>query len=154
MKNIQAIIVTAGFALATATVGAAERPHLVQPDDLSKLWLVSSTGDPMSPGSGVNLMAASCATVSYEIERNGSTSHIKLEKVATQGDLGQVAISIITNLHYTATPANISKDPVYTYVTLPFNLPSPATGPSANAKREAVLAQCKLEGFTLPDSMR
>jgi hypothetical protein len=133
-----------------SSAALAERPHLVQPENLAKYWLVSSTGDPMAPASGVNLTAPTCVAVSYEIERGGGTSHIKLEKIEPKGDLAQVALSIVTNLHYTAAAPNIGKDPVYTYVVLPFNLPSLAQGPSVNAVRQKALDACKLDDFKLP----
>jgi hypothetical protein len=137
----------------SCSVAALERPHLVQPDNLSKYWLVSSTGDPMAPQSGLNLTAPTCAAVSYMIERGGATSHVKLEKIVPQGDLAQVALSVVNNLHYTAAAQNLGKDPVYTYVVLPFNLPSPAQGPSANGVRQRALDPCKLEDFKLPQEL-
>lgn len=141
------------FCLISSGIAAAERVHLVQPENLSKFWLVSATGDPMAPQSGVNLTTPTCAAVSYEIERGGATSHVKLEKLVPQGDLGQVALSVVNNLHYTAAAQNIGKDPVYTYVVLPFNLPSPALGPSVMVQRQKVLDECKLEDFKLPAGM-
>src|SRR5882762_240671 len=123
------------LALFACAATAAERPHLVQPDNLSKYWLVSSTGDPMAPQSGENISAPSCATVSYKIERGGATSNVKLEKIVPHGVLADVAVNVVKNLHYTAAAQNIGKDPVYTYVIIPFNLPSPAGGPSVVAQR-------------------
>ena len=142
-----------GLAVFSCSALAVERPHLVQPENLSKYWLVSSTGDPVAPQSGLNLSAPTCAAVSYEIERGGAVSHVKLEKIVPQGDLDQVALSVVKNLHYTAAAQNIAKDPVYTYVVLPFNLPSPAQGPSANGVRQRALDPCKLEDFKLPQEL-
>ncbi|MBS0591746.1 MAG: hypothetical protein JSR65_14075 [Proteobacteria bacterium] len=141
---------------ASATTAQAEKPrpleraHLVQPAELSKWWLLSSTGDAKAPGYGKNLTAPTCVTVSYRIERGGATSQVKLEKMAPEGDLGAVAVSMIQGLHYTASEKNLGKDPVYTYVVLPFNAPDVNQGPSAVAARQSLLDQCKLDDFKLP----
>jgi hypothetical protein len=147
---------TLALSLAVLSCGAlaAERPHLVQPDNLSKFWLVSETPDPMVPSSGQNLTAPSCATVSYEIERGGTTSHVKLESIEPAGVLADVAVNLVKNLKYTAAAMNVGKDPVYTYVTLPFNLPSPALGPKVMPQRQEVLDKCKLEDFKLPAALQ
>ena len=152
MKQLVRVLLSVSI-LAAAAAQAAERPHLVQPDNLSKYWLVSSTGDPMAPSYGKNLTTPTCAAVSYEIERGGATSHVKLEKIVPEGDLAGVATSIVTNLHYTAAQQNIGKDPVYTYVILPFNAPNVAKGPSAVAEKQHLIDQCKLDDFKLPEGM-
>ena len=129
---------------------ALERAHLVQPADLSNWWLVSSTGDPKTPSYGKGLTAPTCAAVSYRIERGGTTSQVKLEKVVPEGDLGTVAVEIIKGVQYTAAQKNIGKDPVYTYVVMPFNAPDVNKGPAAVAERQRILDACKLEDFKLP----
>jgi hypothetical protein len=131
----------------------AQRPHLVQPENLSKYWLVSSTGDPMAPSYGKNLTTPTCTAVTYLIERTGATSHVKVEKVVPEGDLRSVAASIVSNLHYASAQQNIGKDPVYTYVILPFNAPDVSKGPSATAERQRIIDQCKLDDFQLPTGM-
>lgn len=148
--KLSTCLVTAGL-LAFSGTALADRPHLVKPDQLQKFWLVSGTGDPMAPSYGKNLSAPTCAAVSYLIERNGATSHVKLEKMAPEGDLRGVAISVVSNLHYTAAQANIGKDPVYTYVILPFNAPDVAKGPSATAERQRIIDQCAIDDFKLPE---
>jgi len=139
--------------LAAGAAQAAERPHLVQPENLAKYWLVSDRGDPKAPAYGKNLTTPTCAAVSYEIERGGATSHIKLEKIVPEGDLAKLATDIIANVHYTAAAQNIGKDPVYTYVIMPFNAPDVAKGPSAAAEKQRLVDQCKLADFKLPEGM-
>jgi hypothetical protein len=151
MKNMQLGIILG--ALLLPALAFAQRPHLVQPENLSKYWLVSGTGDPMAPSYGKNLTAPTCAAVSYLIDRSGSTSHVKVEKIEPDGDLRGVAASIVSNLHYTAAQQNIGKDPVYTYVILPFNAPNVAKGPSATAERQRILDQCKLDDFKAPEGL-
>jgi hypothetical protein len=101
----------------TAVAGSAfalERAHLVPPAELSNWWLVSGTGDPRIPSYGKGLTTPTCVAVSYRIERGGTTSQVKLEKVVPEGDLGAVAVDIVKGLTYTAVQKNIGKDPVYT----------------------------------------
>ena len=122
----------------------------MQPADLSKWWLVSSTGDPKMPSYGKGLTTPTCVAVSYRIERGGATSQIKLEKVVPDGDLGAVAVEIVKGLRYTAAQQNIGKDPVYTYVVLPFNAPDVNKGPGAAAEKQRLLDPCKIDDFKLP----
>lgn len=142
------------FALALSAVcGSAvalERAHLVLPADLAKWWLVSGTGDPKVPGYGKNLTTPTCVAVSYRIERGGATSQVNLEKMVPEGDLGAVAVDLVKGLHYTAAQQNPGKDPVYTYVVLPFNAPDVNRGPSAVAERQKLLDACRLDDFKLP----
>ncbi len=77
----------------------------------------------------------------------GVTSHVKVEKVVPEGDLRGVAASIVSNLHYASAQQNIGKDPVYTYVILPFNAPDVSKGPSATAERQRIIDQCKIDDF-------
>lgn len=135
---------------AAGSAFALERAHLVQPTELSNWWLVSGTGDPKMPAYGKGLNTPTCVAVSYRIERGGTTSQVKLEKMAPEGDLGTVAVDIVKGLTYTAAQKNVGKDPVYTYVVMPFNAPDVNKGPSAAAERQKLLDQCKLEDFKLP----
>jgi hypothetical protein len=125
---------------------AAEKPHTVQPESLAKYWLVASTGEAMVPNSGSNLDQPSCAAVSYVIGKDGTTSHVKLERVVPEGDLGKVAVSVVKGLRYAAAPQNAGKDPVFTYVVMPFNLADPKSAdPADRALRARVVAACKLD---------
>lgn len=139
-------------ALLPSFATAADKLQLVTPDRLNKYWLLSGTDGAQVPNSGGrNLDAPSCATVAYEIEKNGTTSHIKLERVVPDGDLGKVAMSVVKGLQYTAAGANIAKDAVYTYIVMPFNLPdATSTNTADKALRSRVLAACKLDDFKLP----
>ena len=135
---------------ASGSAFALERAHLVQPTEMSNWWIASSTGDPKKPSYGKGLTTPTCVAVSYRIERGGTTSQVKLERVAPEGDLGAVAVEIIKGVQYTAAQKNIGKDPVYTYVVMPFNAPDIDKGPAAAAERQRLLDACKLEDFKLP----
>jgi hypothetical protein len=122
----------------------------VEPDRLAHYWLLdpNSAQSANVPNSGYGLDAPTCAAVSYVVEKNGATSHVKLERVVPDGPLGKVAVGIVSVLRYAAAGQNAGKDPVATYVVMPFNLPDAAsTNPADRAKRTRVLDACRLENF-------
>ena len=127
---------------------AAEKPQTIAPERLQNYWLLADTGQANIPNSGSNLNAPSCAAVSYVVEKDGSTSHVKLEKLVPEGDLGKVAVSVVAAMRFAATKQNQGKTPVFTYVVMPFNLPD-ANSPSAaeRGERARVLAACRLDNF-------
>ena len=122
----------------------------VEPDRLAHYWLLdpASAQNANVPNSGYGLDAPTCAAVSYVVEKNGATSHVNLERVVPDGPLGKVAVGIVKVLRYGATAENPGKDPVATYVVMPFNLPgASSTNPADRATRTRVLGACKLENF-------
>jgi hypothetical protein len=142
-----------GFVLCLAVVaaGAAERYQVIPPERLANYWLLQSGSASAAnvPNSGANLDKPTCAAVSYVVEKDGSTTRVKLERVVPQGDLGKVAVNIISAMHFAAAPSNMGKDPVYTYVVMPFNLPgAQSTNVDDKAIRARILDACKLEDFT------
>src|SRR5512141_1932189 len=147
------------FAGATALASAADTPQTdripagvkrVEPDRLAHYWLLdpASAQQANVPNSGYGLDMPTCAAVSYVVEKNGATSHVKLEKVVPDGPLGKVAVGVVKVLRYAAAAENAGKDPVATYVVMPFNLPDAAsTNPADRATRTRVLDACKLANF-------
>jgi hypothetical protein len=137
--------------LVVTAAGAAERVQVIPPERLANYWLLqsSSASAANAPNSGVNLDAPTCAAVSYVVEKDGSTSHVKLERIAPQGDLGKVAVNVVSGMHFAAAPSNLGKDAVYTYVVMPFNLPgAQSTNVEDKATRTRVIDACKLDDFT------
>jgi len=127
---------------------AAEKPQTIPPERLQNYWLLADTGNANVPNSGNNLNAPSCAAVSYVVEKDGSTSHVKLEKLVPEGDLGKVAVNVVSAMRFAAAKQNQGKTPVFTYVVMPFNLPD-ASSPNAaeRSERARVLAACRLDNF-------
>jgi hypothetical protein len=147
MKTMSVRMLGAAFFLVTLVV-AAEKPLTVPPERLQNYWLLADTGDTNVPNSGNNLNAPTCAAVSYQVEKDGSTSHVKLEKLVPAGDLGKVAISVVTGMRFAATKQNPGKTPVATYVVIPLNLPGATSQVVAErAERARVLAACELDGY-------
>jgi hypothetical protein len=140
----------ASIALSAGIAFAAEKPQTIPPEHLANYWLlVSGTAKQANaPNSGRNLDAPTCAAVSYIVEKDGSTSNIELKKLVPDGDLGKVAVGVVRDMQFVAAPQNAGKTPVYTYVVMPFNLPSASsTNPAEQTTRKHALDACKLEGF-------
>lgn len=145
-------VVFVALILASASAVSAERIQTIPPERLANYWLLqsSSAAQTAVPNAGVNLDAPTCAAVSYVVEKDGSTSHVKLERVVPQGDLGKVALGIVQSMHFEAAVPNAGKDAVYTYVVMPFNLPNPrSTNVDDKALRVRVTDPCKLTDFSL-----
>ena len=100
------------------------------------------------PNSGVNLDAPTCAAVSYVVEKDGSTSHVRVERVVPQGDLSKVAFGAVSGMHFAPAAANVGKDAVYTYVVMSFNVPgAQSTNAEDKAERARVSNACKTRRF-------
>jgi hypothetical protein len=144
--NLCSVLFTA--CLATSAALAAEKPQVISPERLGNYWLLAQSPQANAPNSGRNLDAPSCAAVSYVVEKDGSTSHAKLERLVPDGDLGKFAVSVVAGMQFAASKQNLGKDRVFTYVVIPFNLPDAASANAADrAKRASVLAACKLDNF-------
>jgi hypothetical protein len=139
-------VATCAPAQTTAVPSGAKR---IPPERLANYWLlVPESAQANVPNSGYGLDAPTCVAVSYVVEKNGATSHVKLEKVVPPGPLGKVAFNVVSGMRFAPAAQNGGKDPVATYVVMPFNVPdaAPAT-PADKAMRERVLAPCQLGDF-------
>ena len=140
--------IAAAVVLSTGPALAAEKPQVISPERLGNYWLLAQSPQANAPNSGRNLNAPSCAAVSYIVEKDGSTSHAKLEKLVPDGDLGKFAVSVVAGMQFAAAKQNLGKDRVFTYVVIPFNLPDAASASVADrTQRASVLAACKLDNF-------
>lgn len=120
----------------------ASNIRAVQPEQLDHYWVMTNTEiDADVPNFGRNLDKPTCAAVTYLIGADGKTRDIVVRRVVPAGDLGKVAISAVADLHYAPVAGNSAREPVYTYIIMPFNLPpDPAT-------RAKITAACKLADF-------
>jgi hypothetical protein len=136
------------FLFISVSAVAAEKPQVIAPERLASYWLLASAGRANVPNSGRNLDAPSCAAVSYIVEKDGSTSQAKLERLVPDGDLGKVAVGVVAGMRFAATKQNLGKDRVFTYVVIPFNLPDVnSTDAGDRNKRAQVLGACQLDNF-------
>jgi len=150
LRLFRVLLLLSGEALSLGAVAQPTPPKRVAPADLAKYWLVAnSTIEADVPNAGHNLDQPTCAAIDYVIERDGTTSHLRLERVAPQGDLGKVALSVVRNLRYAPGPENAARVSVQTHVVIPFNMPE-AKGDTVRtaqvlAFRERALAACEPE---------
>lgn len=121
---------------------AATNIRAVAPERLGSYWrMTNSEIDADVPNIGRNMDKPGCAAVTYTIGADGVTRDIVVRRVVPQGDLGKVAASAVADLRYAPTAPNDAREPVYTYIIMPFNLPP---DPAVRAK---VTAACKLAEF-------
>ncbi len=128
--------------LATATAAVSPNIRAVLPDRLTAYWVMTNTSLNVDvPNSGLNLDKPTCSAVTYMIGSDGVTRDIVVRRTVPAGDLATVAKSAVKDMHYAPGAQNAERQPVFTYLIVPFNLPA------APAARQRITAACKLEGF-------
>ena len=156
VARVLAAAVTLSLPVALAAADAPQPDRIpagvkrIEPERLAHYWLLDPNSAQAAnvPNSGYGLDLPTCAAVSYVVEKNGTTSHVKLERVVPDGPLGKVAVGVVSVLRYAAAAENAGKDPVATYVVMPFNLPDAASAkPADRAARTRVLDACRLDKF-------
>ncbi len=139
-------ITTAAIAaLSTFGIGhanAAKSLRAVPPDQIDHYWIRTNTElDVDVPNFGKNLDKPTCSAVTYIIGSDGVTRDITVQRTVPAGDLALVAKSAVADLHYAPASGNDAREPVFTYIVMPFNLPA---DPAARAK---ITAACLLKDF-------
>ena len=145
-RFIVALFAVAAFGAAFAQPAALPAGvRRVPPERLGNYWLlIPESAQANVPNSGYGLDAPTCVAVSYVVEKNGTTSHVKLERAVPQGPLAKVALNVVKGMRFAPTAQNAGKDSVATWVVMPFNVPDAAsTKPADKALRERVLAPCQ-----------
>ena len=159
MKRIKRFSLGAAAVVLAACncVAAADAPlppgvRKVPPERLANYWLlITESAQANAPNSGAGLDAPTCVAVSYVVEKNGTTSHVKLEKVVPAGALGKVAFNVVSGMRFAAAAQNGGKDPVHTYVVMPFNVPAAGTTkPAEVAESKRVIDAGALPDFVPP----
>lgn len=134
---LAALLVSAVSAAAIST-----NIRVVQPADLSNYWVMTNTSLNVDvPNSGVNLSKPTCAAVTYMIGSDGVTRDIVVRKTIPAGDLKTVAASAVKDMHYVPGKDNVGREPVFTYIIIPFNLPADP------AARKQITDACTLGDF-------
>ncbi|HEY3521470.1 MAG TPA: energy transducer TonB [Rhodanobacteraceae bacterium] len=130
------------FGWTPVVVAADSDLRAVPPDQINHYWLRTNTElDVDVPNFGKNLDKPTCSAVTYVIGSDGVTRDIVVRRTVPVGDLSLVAKSAVADLHYAPAADNDSREPVFTYIVMPFNLPP---DPAARAK---ITAACKLADF-------
>jgi hypothetical protein len=121
-------------------------PKVIPSEELDKYWVMMATSvNADVPNYGRNMNQPGCATVSFVVEKNGTTSTIKVQRVVPEGDLGKVAKSVAAGLRFEATALNAGKGRVFSWLIFPFNLPADP------AARTAVMKQCQIDRIEWKD---
>jgi hypothetical protein len=152
------LVRTLTIALGFASMSAAAAPaadalppgvRKVPPERLVHYWLLDpDSAQANVPNSGAGLNVPTCAAVSYMVEKSGATSHVKLERVVPDGPLGKIALNVVKGMRFAPAKDNAGKDPVFTYVVIPLNLPvAGSRNPADLAQRKQVLDACNLPDF-------
>jgi hypothetical protein len=138
-------IITALAALLVSTASvAAINPNVraIQPAQRDNYWMMTNTSLNVDvPNSGVNLSKPTCAAVTYMIGSDGVTRDIVVRKTIPAGDLKTVAASAVKDMHYVPGKDNVGREPVFTYIIIPFNLPADP------AARKRITDACTLADF-------
>ena len=137
-------IIAVALLAASAAGFAAIGPNVlaVQPDHLNDYWLMTNTSlDVDVPNSGVNLEKATCSAVTYLIGSDGVTRDVVVVKTIPAGDLSTVAKSAVKDMQYAPGAKNAERQPVFTYIIIPFNLPDDP------AARKRITDACVLKDF-------
>ena len=144
MKPVNLATATVAALAASTIAAAAVGPHVrgVQPGQRDAYWVMTNTSlDVDVPNSGVNLSKPTCAAVTYMIGSDGVTRDIVVRKTIPAGDLKTVAASAVKDMQYVPGANNAAREPVFTYIIIPFNLPADP------AARKQITDACILRDF-------
>jgi len=140
------IVLLAMTASTTVFAQSDAPPRVVVPDKLAGSWvLINSSVEADVPNIAKNISMPGCAAVSFVVEKDGSTSAIKVQRVVPQGDLAKIAESMAKNMRFEPSVSNAGRDRVFSWLIFPFNLPQDA------AARTAVMQQCQIDKLAWKD---
>lgn len=140
-------VLIAGLAASTAVLAQSDAPpRVVVPDKLAGSWvLINASVEADVPNIARNISAPGCAAVSFVVEKDGSTSTIKVQRVVPEGDLSRIALSMAKNMRFEPSVTNAGRDRVFSWLIFPFNLPQDP------AARTAVMQQCQIDRLSWND---
>lgn len=138
---LRPVVILLAFACAAPAAAQSVAPvRVVKPDNLAKYWvMVNASIEADVPNIARNISSPGCAAVSFVVEKDGSTSTIKVQHLVPAGDLAGIAMSMAKNMRFEPSVSNAGRDRVFSWLIFPFNLPADA------AARTAVMQQCHIE---------
>lgn len=138
MKHLAFAVLAFGL-IAGARAQSVDAPKVVVPDKLADYWvLINSSVEADVPNIAKNIHAPGCAAVSFVVDKNGSTSQIKVQRVVPAGDLGRIAESMARHMRFEPSVANSGRSRVFSWLIFPFNSPADATARSDMMKPCAI----------------
>ncbi|HET7930352.1 MAG TPA: energy transducer TonB [Rhodanobacteraceae bacterium] len=139
-KNLLCACAVAAFA--TSAAAATINVLAVTPAQLTSYWVMTNTSLTVDvPNSGLGMDRPTCSAVTYMIGSDGLTHDIVVRNTIPVGDLKSVAASAVKDMHYAPATGNGARQPVFTYIIIPFNLPKDA------AARKQITDACALKDF-------
>lgn len=141
-----AIAVAGCFAPIALAQKIEDGPKGVKPDRLAHYWTLDNNSvEADVPNMARGIAQATCAAVSFIVESDGSTSHVKVQKVEPESQLRGIAENMGQHIRFNPTVDNMGRDRVFSWLIFPFNLPSDP------ARRTAIMQPCALDTIALKD---
>lgn len=121
-------------------------PKAVKPERLAHYWTLDNNSVVADvPNMARGIAQATCAAVSFIVESDGSTSHVKVQKVQPESQLRGIAESMGQHIRFNPTVNNMGRDRIFSWLIFPFNLPSDP------ARRTELMQPCALDTIALKD---
>ena len=134
------VAIFATLCSAVAFAQSTEAPKVVAPEKLAGYWvLLSDSVEADVPNIAKNISVPGCAAVSFVVEKDGSTSQVKVQRVVPAGDIGRIAQSMATHMRFEPTVSNSGRGRVFSWLIFPFNSPADA------AARSAMMQPCSIK---------
>lgn len=128
--------------ISTTTAAADPNTMVVQPAHISDYWIRTNTSLTVDvPNSGVNMEEPTCSAVTFMIGSDGKALDIIVRTTVPAGDLATVAASAVKDMDFAPGTKNGERQPVFTYMIIPFNLPPDP------AARKKITDACVLKNF-------
>lgn len=143
-KTHKPLLASLALALFATAAVAAVGPNImtVQPAHISDYWVRTNTSLTVDvPNTGINLEKPTCSAVTYMIGSDGKARDIVVRTTIPGGDLDTVAKSAVKDMNFAPGAKNAERQPVFTYIIIPFNLPA---DPGA---RKQITDACVLKDF-------
>jgi hypothetical protein len=124
----------------------APAPREIPSERLANYWIMDPAtvaGDVSNSARGIDVPG--CAAVSFVVEKDGTTSQVRVRRVEPAGDFGPIAKSIAAGLRFDPTPFNAGRERVFSWLIFPFTLPA------EEAARAAVMQRCVLHDLHFGD---
>ena len=138
-RLIRPMLLASALACATPVLAQISK---VDQQNLYHYWILLNTKvNTNLPNSGLNLSKPGCAAVTYTIGSDGVPMHVQLAKLVPKSDLGDAAVTAVSNFRYGPSLSNKIGQPIATYYIVPFNAPDEAAG------RQKLMDACKLPGY-------
>ncbi|MGH8145198.1 MAG: energy transducer TonB [Rhodanobacteraceae bacterium] len=140
MERFAGLILAFASAVASAAVGPNIRA--VQPGQRDAYWVMTNTSLTVDvPNSGIGMDRPTCSAVTYMIGSDGVPRDIVVRETIPKGDLASVAASAVKNMRFAPGANNATRQPIFTYIIIPFNLPEDP------AARKKITDACVLKDF-------